>query len=415
MTTEERIINYINQLRNDGFEAICFLLPAYNVGGGTFYFCELAKCIVSKCSIEVYYCDYKNGYPSSLLENSGVKIVEYLDKEIEFPIREKCIVITNSTRAILLKKMRPDNKIFFWHYETFHCGWDSVFLRGETNSFFELCFTHKAMSFHDWSGWRSLSDDFGKEFNKIYLPLSLPMKGKRALGNPKKEDEINLTWLGRLGHDKVRSLEYLIENFAKYQTNRRKILHIVGDGFERAFIEKRCQSFSQSIEFDMPGTVPHDQIGDYLIENTDILFAMGLSAYEGITLGIPTATVLIDTRRIEKDAFLWLHDSHDFSAGILTEQMESFGEGFRKFSDIMEKYLDSLSRREIHEKMDKFCSMYCLSNEQKVEMLLSSLLDCSLSMGDVAGCLKYIPYRNIVIKKTRLFGRKLPDKMLSWS
>lgn len=415
MTTDERIINYINQLRNDGFEAMCFLLPAYNVGGGTFYFCELAKCIVSNSSIAVYYCDYKNGYPSSLLENSGVKIVEYVDKEIEFPIKEKCIVITNSTRAILLKKMRPDNKIFFWHYETFHCGWNSVFLRGETDSFFELCFTHKAMSFHDWSGWRSLSDDYGKEFEKVYLPLSLPMKRKKALVNMKNEEEINITWLGRLEHDKVRSLEYLIENFAKFQTNRKKILHIVGDGFERAFIEKRCQSFSKLLEFDMSGTVPHDQIDDYLIKNTDILFAMGLSAYEGITLGIPTVTVLIDSKKIERDAFLWLHDSHDFSAGILTEQMDSFGEGFRKFSEIMEEYLNPLVRKEIQEKMDRFCEKYCLSNEQKVEMLLFSVLECTLSMEDLHRCLKYVPYRNIVVKRTELFGKKLSDRLLSWS
>ena len=62
--------------------------------------------------------DYPNGYPSNLLsETPEVKILHYDEKNLTFPIKEKCAIITNSTRLIQIPNMRPDNKLLFWHYE----------------------------------------------------------------------------------------------------------------------------------------------------------------------------------------------------------------------------------------------------------------------------------------------------------
>ena len=130
-TTQFKLL--AEEIKKQGYKNICFWLPADNVGGGTYIFCKIAEYLSKNTNFNLFYMDYKGGYPSKLLANNpDIKILTFDDNTSAFPLKEKCIIVTNSTRVIQIKNMNPENKILFWHYETILCAWHLLFLDNET-------------------------------------------------------------------------------------------------------------------------------------------------------------------------------------------------------------------------------------------------------------------------------------------
>ncbi len=302
------ISRLVDEIKAQGYRKICFSIPAFNVGGGTFYLCELAKYLVENSDLEVYYIDFKDGYPSQLLEGSGVKILEYNKDDIDFPITEPCIFVTNSTRVIQVKHMNPASKLLFWHYETVPCAWDKVLIRNETRAFLELCKQEKAMVFHDWSSRNIFMQQYGIDFTEqkyLYMFLTPKPRLNERLGmiHP---GEINLLWLGRAGTEKVQSIYTIIRCYAAYKTKKKKIMHIVGDGIRIAELKKYAKGFEKQIKFVFTGTIGKEELDEYLMNHADVSFAMGLSAVESAALKIPSVVVQLDTKPIKDDGFYWI-------------------------------------------------------------------------------------------------------------
>lgn len=413
MDYRREIQKLLHEIKRQGYEAICFWLPAYNTGGGTYFLCEMAKYLQVCSHFKIYYMDFLNGYPSQLLKDTGVTILEYRDEDDTFPVDEKCIVVTNSTRAIILKKMRPDNKLLFWHYETVPCNWNALFIMNEGKAFLDLCNKKKAMMFHDWSSWDILSQECGCAYEKSYLPLIMPPKNVRAVPNFKSDDEIHLVWLGRLGNEKIQSIFYIIDNFAAYKTRRKKFMHIVGDGWKRNEVEQYCKKYSNRITFSLPGTVPKYTLDQYLLEHADITFAMGLSALESAALGIPTVVVKLDTKPIKDDQFFWLFDSKEYCAGILPSQSERFDIQYSSFENIM----DAIYVFEQYQSIGEKCLNYFTENLSNVDIIIFNFLVAAkkdtLTMDDLERCIHYIPYNQIQVRKTILFGKTIAMRVIA--
>lgn len=413
MDYQEEIQKLLHEIEGQGYESICFWLPAYNTGGGTYYLCEMAKYLQMRSDFKIYYMDFLNGYPSQLLKDTGVTILEYRDEDDTFPVDEKCIVMTNSTRAIMLKKMRPDNKLLFWHYETVPCDWDALFIMNEGKAFLELCNKKSAMMFHDWSSWDILSQECGRPYEKSYLPLIMPPKAVRAVPNLKSENEIHLVWLGRLGKEKIQSIFCIIDNFAAYQTKRKKIMHIVGDGWNRNEVEQYCKKYSNCITFSFPGTVPQYMLDQYLLEHADITFAMGLSVLESAALGIPTAVVKLDTKPIKDNQFFWLFDSKEYCVGILPSQSDRFDISYSSFEDMM----DAMYVFEQYKSIGEKCFHYFAEILSDVNVIIFNFLTAvkndALTMDDLERCIHYIPYNHIRVRKTILLGKTIATKVVN--
>lgn len=406
MDIQEKLYSLEQEIQKQGYETICFWLPAFNTGGGTYYFCELAKYLRAHTHFDVYYMDFKDGYPSRLLENTEVKILEYNEEEVEFPLHDKCIVVTNSTRAIQLTKMRPDNKLLFWHYETVPCSWDSVFIMNEGSAFLELCRQKKAMMFHDWSSWDILSQDCGKEYEKKYLALFLPEKRIRADTALINENELNIAWLGRLAPEKIYSLFNLIDNIDLFDTNKKKNIHIIGDGRSRDLVEKYIKKYSTKMNFTLTGIIPKDKLDEYLINHVDIVFGMGLSALEGAALAIPSVIVKLDIKPFSGNEFIWLYDSKEYCVGILPSQRERFDVNYSNISDILDPLFLFNNKKQYANKCYEYYLKYHASIEQAVVAFLKALIDSEMTMADLEACIKYIPYNHVQVTKKYLF-RKL--------
>lgn len=409
MNYKSEIARYVSKFEEQGYKKLCFWAPVYNIGGGTNYYCELAQYLVMNTSLEVYYVDFKEGYATKILRNTNVKFIEYIENEKYFPIKDKCLIIVNSTRVIQLKRMNKDSKILFWHWETAPTAWHVVFLMHEYIDFFNLCKENNAMVFHDWSSRNSFKQQYNFVFeNKSYLYMLVPSKD--YLANPNKlinENEINLTWVGRISHEKINSIFYLIDNFSKYQSDKRKVLHIVGDGYSMGALRKYVDKYKDQIYFDIVGTIEREDLDDYLIKNTDILFAMGRSSIEGAALKIPTAVVLLDTKPIKSNLFYWLFNTKEYCVGVTPRQTREFDIHYSRFNDLLDDIYMYNQKGSIAEK----CYNYYMSHLSNYDSLVCDFLkymdQSTLTMEKLESCIKYIPYNNIRVRRKRFLKKIL--------
>ncbi len=407
MEYKEKIDKLVKSIKKQGYNNICFWLPAYNVGGGTYYLCKLAQYLVKNTDFNVYYMDYPEGYPSSILADTPeVEILEYNENNIKFPIKDKCIIVTNSTRAIQINKMNPDNKILFWHYETHHNAWKIVFLRGETHKFLQLTEKEHAMTAIDKAAFISLGESGGLEFtNKNYLYVNLPLKTKQAPPNYIEEDALNVCFLSRLAPDKKQSLYYFIKEYAKYKTDKKKKLHIIGDGVSAQEVHEFCEEEDyNSIEFIFTGTIPKEDLDDYLINNTDIVFAVGTSVLEGAALKLPSVILFVDVKEIEEDSAVMLYDSKDHCVALMPEQKEKMALKYTRICDILDKVFKN-NNKEIE---GQKCYDYYVKNHSNYDHLVCSFLqnlkDTTLTQRKLRKCIRYIPYNLLSIKTYSPFG-----------
>lgn len=412
MEYELEIQKLADDLKTQGFKSICFWFPSYGVGGGALALYRFAIYLRKNTSFPISYVNYEDGCLSEMLRSMGIAVIPYYEADRAVAIKEKTVVITNSTRAIMLQRMNSDNKLLFWHWETAPCAWELVFLQNETQKYFRLCHEKHAMVFHDWSSWDALSQDAGFEFEKIYLPLCLEPQQVAVGGKLISEEEMHLVWLGRLVPDKMYSLLYLVNHYAQYATSRKKVLHIIGDGRSRNEIEAYCKRFRSKITFDFRGTVTGDELNEFLTENADVLFAMGTSVLNGAALKIPAAVVMLDTVQIKSDEFFWLFASKEHCCGVMTSQAKRFGVTYSHFRDMMDDIFEYGMKAEYGEQ----CFRYYMENHSSVgrvaHLLLSAVKNSSLTMGDLEACIKYVPYNQIKIMRRKFLGQELPDQVI---
>ena len=407
------ISRLVDEIKAQGYRKICFSIPAFNVGGGTFYLCELAKYLVENSDLEVYYIDFKDGYPSQLLEGSGVKILEYNKDDIDFPITEPCIFVTNSTRVIQVKHMNPASKLLFWHYETVPCAWDKVLIRNETRAFLELCKQEKAMVFHDWSSRNIFMQQYGIDFTEqkyLYMFLTPKPRLNERLGmiHP---GEINLLWLGREGTEKVQSIYTIIRCYAAYKTKKKKIMHIVGDGIRIAELKKYAKGFEKQIKFVFTGTIGKEELDEYLMNHADVSFAMGLSAVESAALKIPSVVVQLDTKPIKDDEFYWIFDTREYCMGILPSQKKDFEVQFTKFNDIMDEIVVRKGKQQMAIKSYAFYKEYLSDYDDIVEKFLTYISETTLTAEKLEKCIGFMPYENIRLKRKKFLRKILSENI----
>lgn len=408
--TEEipsELSSFVGQLKAQGFSRVCFMLPAYNVGGGTWELCQIAIFLAEHTDLEVFYMDYNNGYPSFLLAGSRVKIVAYKDEDSNFCIEEPCVVITNLTRVVLLKNMNPTNKILFWHYETAPVDWNALFLLNETNRFLQLCSKSNSVMFHDWSAWNILETQSGLQFQRNYLwvviPRKPPNKLPREMVHP---DEIHVVCLGRLGYEKIQGLYKVMDLFAAHSTRKKKVLHIVGDGKYRRQAERYSEKFRNVLTVEFTGTIPKDELDQYLLTYGDVVFAMGMSTLEGAALHIPSVVIPVSTKPIDGDWFYFLYDTKDYCVGILPEQKDAFDVHFHTFSEIIDAICCRGGKKKTGDKCYRYYAARYASLEAVAAKCVRGCVDSRLTMEMVRDCIQYIPYNHLAVKEINFLGIK---------
>lgn len=351
--------------------------------------------------------DYPDGYAASKLPADGIRILAYDENDTVFPLKEKCVILVNSTRVIQLTDMRPDNKLLVWHYETAPCAWDVLFFQGETEEYLRLCRDENAMVFHDWSSRDSLNRQFSVQFDSPnYLHIVLPEKSISCKQSTLiADDEMHITWLGRIVPDKIYSIYYIIDGLSRYQTDRKKVMHIIGDGARMPELRAFARRYEKKISFQFTYTIQRENLDSYLVKNTDILFAMGTSVLEGAALGIPSAVVQLDFKCIPDYDFFWLFNTKEYCAGILPEQKAAFDVKYDSMNEILDDIYAYGKKAEYAHRS----YLYYKDNFSNYDDLACDFLryinESSLTFDKLEKCIRYVPYSHVSTRQLRLFGK----------
>jgi len=400
---QKRIQDLSNEIIAEGYKSICFWLPARSVGGGAYLFSEYAKAIANNTNLKVYYCDFEDGYARELLKDeSAITFIDYYQEQRELFLNEPTIVFTNSTRVIHIKKMHPKTKLLFWHWETNPVGWDLLLFRNEGKKIFKLMKDTNAICFHDWSSWDMFSVQSGLTMNKQYLPLFLPQKNKISNGKLISDNEINICWIGRLSFDKIQSLYNVIKCFARYNTDKIKRFHIIGDGLCADEVKSFCKDYKHSIEFIFTGTIPKEELDNYLLSHVDITFAMGTAALEAPALSIPSVVVKLSYKPYYDDLFVLFQQTEDYCMGFTLEQKKRFTAPLVKFDSILNRVINGDKKKWGTQCYASFNNNFC-GCESGVIKLLQLCQHDKLTYHDLAKKLLFTPYNNLhsiyVVKK----------------
>ena len=406
----EKIKQAADTCIKQGYKSLCIIHPALNVGGGSFVYKKILERLEKETNLNLYYMDYPNGYISQEFKNVGSRVhcLPYNPDTEHFPISEKCIVVCNSTRIVMLPKMNKKNKILLWHYETIPCTWNVVLLDNEAKKYLKLCKKNNAMCYIDWASRDVLNRYWNVGFkNKDYIFCSIPEKQFKPQYKLCQKNTLNVGWIGRLAHDKIQSIFYIIENLAQYKTDKKIRFHIVGTGLCDNMVRQFCQKY-KNIEFIFTGTIQRENLDDYILNNIDLLFAMGASVLEGASLKIPSAVVLEDTKPIaDKDAF-WLFDTKEYCVGVLKEQKKDFKIKYTSISDMLSVVDSDEGKKLIGERCYDYYLKHFSNFDEVVFNFLSFCSKTTLTAKKLKKCIMYMPYNSIKeVKIWSLFGKKI--------
>ncbi|WP_236848455.1 glycosyltransferase [Campylobacter devanensis] len=190
----------------------------------------------------------------------------------------------------------------------------------------------------------------------------------------------------------MQALFNLVKNFATYKTDKKKRLHVIGDGKTRKQVEEYCKKYENEIEFVFTGSIARENLDDYLIKNVDILFGVGTCVVEGAALKLPSVVLILDMKEFDDLEAFWLYNSKEYTVGILKEQKKDLKIKYTKIHDI----LDEIYSKNNKKKNGENCYKYYIRNHENYDQFaynfLNSLKNTTLTYKKIKKCIKYIPY-----------------------
>lgn len=339
-----RIANYIQA--SNFFEAcnipktVCFFLPSKSVGDYQFLFMRLAKYFSKILKLNVFYVDEVDGYVSSQLQKTAVKIIKYTgQKTITLP--DNTTVITAVTWAYQMPKfIGKDIKLFFWiaHLKSLLSLQRRIKVPfARVKSFSKLLGIKDGYCLVDLSNYLAVKKQLGSAFNlkERYTPIfTYP---KQTITNYSLVDakEINCAWLGKLDSDRIYSLINLLEGLYQYKTALKKRVHVVGTGDSYHLVDEN--RYSDRIEIVKLGVMTDRKLDNYLTKNVDVMFAMGTSMLEAAALGIPTVNLVSSDGDGLSDKCVWLSDCRKYTLGAYEDLIQQVTNNIFSIKDVLDE------------------------------------------------------------------------------
>ena len=329
---------------NDSIKSITFFKPSKIVGGCEYLFIRLAAYLAEDCNIKVYYVDYKDGFARKQLSLNNVNFIDYSDEE-KIQLNFETHLITNLGAIYQIYKnadLSDKVNLFFWNVFIYDCLLPLPFLGyfiekfnpklSDVKKFLNLLYrkdVHKisecfnllsknyAMVYMDLPNFQNTNFclDLGQK-DPNFLQILALNSDHTPVTNIISKDTINIGWLGRLATFKIYSLINILENANLYSEkfNKKIKVHIIGTGPKENIV--RNFSISPNVELVFSGTIINNELDQYLLNNVDILFAMGTSALEGAKLHVPSVLVDFNYERIDLDyKFNWLFETEKYGLG----------------------------------------------------------------------------------------------------
>jgi glycosyltransferase involved in cell wall biosynthesis len=380
-------INHYNDLFSevsDLYKCFIFYLPSRTVGGDEFLFMRLASFLADTLELEVYYVDYEDSIAKNEFSNTKVKFIKYCNPNTVIDLDKPANLIAPLTISCEIPKFKSSKiKLIFWCAHPYSIEWlqtHSSLKRKKITEFLLNLSKARSMCFMDWACWYA-NNTSGVPFQEIYVPVFTEEKLYVPLNNNEihiiKKDEINIGWLGRLDTDKISSLINLLDNFYALNTNKKKNIHIIGEGDSKHLID--IEKYSQKINIIFKATLIKDDLYKYLLENVDVQFSMGISSLEAASLKIPSVLLFASPKRLDSNNFLWLFDSKNYTLGFYEEQKAKINITTNAFNQVIDEIYLNQKKQELGVK----CYNYFTKNHHltvTVIKLMSFILNSNESV-----------------------------------
>ena len=395
---------------------LAFFYPSKVAGGAELLFARLGSYLCENFGTQVYFVDYKDGFIRNNPLFQKLNFIDYTDDEkSQIPDIEALITpISNINRLNkALNFENIDTKLLFWCIHPLNVlhimpkgaklqNYPMIFQKFFLKTFYNKKYRRmknllteftsmNACYFMDFENLNYQKMLFDIDLSKDYLPVCCPIPSEEANTGLISADEIHICILGRLVKEKVYPLIAVLDNLVNYDTKKKKIVHIIGDGDSKRLIN--TEKYKNKLDLRFVGTISDiSTLHSYMLCHCDIIFAMGTSVIEASGLKIPAVLLPYSYRPIKINKFAYFYEAFDYVLGTNYNLYKEFAQ--RTFSEILD---------EIYVKGQKYqqgvmCHKYSVLNhtvESVSEKLIQKIQDNLLS---------YNAYRELILcKKTILY------------
>lgn len=326
---------------------IAFFYPAENIGGAQILFSRIAE-YLSVHNFDITVFDFGNSFISEYLDQNNIRYTHTVIKKggaVKTEVSENYTFIVTPSYLFLLDQyfsfhhstkflfweLHPNNIIehtlFSYFYKRLYPSALSKPMKiiesnriSKLRNLLEIAHAKDGFYFMCFRNYITNSDFFKLNIQPNYLPVPQHIEQAKVKRTLNITHSLNIGWLSRLDSDKINILNLLIKDLDKYSKNNNMsniTLHIIGTGNSSHKIRK-----TKNITLVLTGKLSGDDLTDYLYNNIDLAFSMGISALEFGSRTIPTLLVpsptLYSFYKYLPKKYLWLHDVKGFD--VATEK-----------------------------------------------------------------------------------------------
>lgn len=321
-----------------------FCFPYRGVGGVPLLFLRIAEELAARRKAETYLVDYADGFMAKHRKEGLSYFIEYRE-DIEVHIPSDAVAVFQSMTPWSIfpaLKLSPQTRVLFWNCHPFNLVPTLPGLRRQMQSnvlfgqiilstvlriyrdkmlrLVRLMLSRRALVFMDRGNVITTEHYLGLAIPyPVYLPIPAPtpVRLKTTPARNFQVDGLRVAWIGRVVDFKYHILKKTLceLNRLQLELDLRIEVTIVGSGDYSKNLRADPQAMNRIGVHFIDHIAPH-LLDDFLVDEVDILMAMGTSALEGAKLGTPT--LLLDVAYGEVPSgylFQWLHERKGFSLG----------------------------------------------------------------------------------------------------
>ena len=260
--------------------------------------------------------------------------------------------------------------------------------RFDIKELFRILNETDAYGFMDKSNLLAVKQYTDENFKERYFPVTIESLDEYKNLPYVEENAYNLGWFGRMDKDKIFSVKNFLDNMAEAEKSKLLKFHFVGDG--NAKNEIKAENYFPDMLFYFTSYLYGERCRTYLKNNTDLVLAMGISALDVASLGIPTVIPIVSPVKFREDKYVYIFDIDNFSLGWNKEDLKELNFRTHSAEEILNDIYNLNRKNEIGEKCYKFVKenfSVKKSAESVYKLILSSRLKAET-------LLKFKPIKN---------------------
>jgi hypothetical protein len=330
-------------------KSLTFYFPYHDVSGVPVLFSRIADYLARERRLDVRVVDFADGYMARTLKGSPAAVQRF-EADVPFDVpAETVLVMQGILPATIRPELRVDanTRLLFWnlhamnfvqtvvptargrYFQSRYLWLQRLVNRSVLRSFTRrmTTFVHalaarKSLVFVDGPTYQSTCERLEIDIpDPVFVPVPIPVPAPNPMTRRAASDPLRVAWVGRLDDFKVSVLAFTMRKLSDLarRAGRSVQFDIVGDGPLAGAID-RPELLHAGFTVRRRGVLVGDLLDRFLLDEVDLLMAMGASALEGGRLGVPS--VLLDYSYgpvPDGYRFRWLFESERYALGAVID------------------------------------------------------------------------------------------------